>query len=207
MPKKMFRAGLVLSLLLFGCVAGAQAQETIKPDKRALIKEFLEVMGATKTTDAIVETMLQQQEKEIPKLLSTLLAGKVLTADEQAASEQKIRESSQRIGKKIRESLKRMNFGQMADDITASLFDKYFTETDLKEMIAFYKSPVGKKAIELMPVLFAESMTKGNEVLFPKLQEEVTKIMTDEVKQLEQEFAKMGQTPQPPAKSKKRRRQ
>jgi hypothetical protein len=207
MPGKTFRAGLVLSLLLFGCVAGAQAQETIKPEKRALIKELLEIMGGTKNVGAMMDAMIQQQEKDIPKLLSqTLLTGKVLTTDEQAASEQKIRESSLRISKKIREFFQRINYGQMVEDITTSLFDKYFTETDLKELSAFYKSPVGKKTVELMPALFAESIAKGNEVLLPKLQEEMNKIFLDELKQLEQDLAKVGQRPQPPAKSKKRRR-
>ena len=39
------------------------------------------------------------------------------------------------------------------------VYDKYFTEEDLTELITFYKSPVGKKLIKVTPQLMEDSMT------------------------------------------------
>jgi hypothetical protein len=41
------------------------------------------------------------------------------------------------------------------------IYDKYYTETDIDQLIEFYKSPVGKKMIEVQPQLTQESMLAG----------------------------------------------
>lgn len=52
------------------------------------------------------------------------------------------------------------------NDLTEMLvpvYKKYFTEADLKEMIAFYNSPVGKKFAQKSPAIMKESMIIGQE--------------------------------------------
>ncbi|WP_292009915.1 DUF2059 domain-containing protein [Chryseobacterium sp.] len=41
------------------------------------------------------------------------------------------------------------------------IYDKYYTESDLDELITFYKSPVGQKTIKNMPAILKESMEAG----------------------------------------------
>ncbi len=43
------------------------------------------------------------------------------------------------------------------------IYDKYYSEQDLDNLIAFYKTPTGKKVIESMPVIAQESMAAGQE--------------------------------------------
>jgi uncharacterized protein len=43
------------------------------------------------------------------------------------------------------------------------VYDKYYTEEDVDQMIAFYKTPVGKKLIEVLPKISQESMAVGQE--------------------------------------------
>ncbi len=38
------------------------------------------------------------------------------------------------------------------------IYDKYFTETELKELIAFYRSTTGRKLIKVMPMIMEDSM-------------------------------------------------
>ncbi len=38
----------------------------------------------------------------------------------------------------------------------AALYKKHFTEQEMQQMLAFYKTPVGAKTIQLMPQLFSE---------------------------------------------------
>ncbi len=41
------------------------------------------------------------------------------------------------------------------------VYEKYYTEDDIDQMIAFYKTPVGKKMIEVLPKVSQESMAVG----------------------------------------------
>jgi hypothetical protein len=44
----------------------------------------------------------------------------------------------------------------------ATIYDKHLTHAEVKELIKFYESPVGKKMISVMPAITAESMQAGN---------------------------------------------
>jgi hypothetical protein len=41
------------------------------------------------------------------------------------------------------------------------IYEKYYTETDINQLITFYNSPIGKKMIATMPQIMQESMTAG----------------------------------------------
>lgn len=41
------------------------------------------------------------------------------------------------------------------------IYDKYYTESDIKELTEFYQSPLGKKMITTMPQIVEESMQVG----------------------------------------------
>jgi hypothetical protein len=63
------------------------------------------------------------------------------------------------------------------------LYAKHFTEEELHQMIGFYKSPVGKKAIMLMPTLFQQGAAVGQQAMTkhaPKLQQALQRTLTDE---------------------------
>ncbi|WP_375181927.1 DUF2059 domain-containing protein [Chryseobacterium sp.] len=43
------------------------------------------------------------------------------------------------------------------------IYAKYYTESDLDELIKFYKTPIGQKTISNMPLIMNESMEVGRE--------------------------------------------
>lgn len=206
MSGKTIRAGLIVVLMLFGCVAGARAQAVVAPEKRELIKELLELTGGTKAIDAMMEAIDRQQERDLPELISQSVPGKNLTPAERAALEQKMRDTAIRVHKRMKAVFERMNYQQMVLDIGASIFSKYFDEGELKGMIAFYKSPLGKKTIELMPAMMTEMMAQMSKTILPKIQVEMDKIIADETKQFEQESKSVSRPPTPHKTSKRRRR-
>lgn len=48
-------------------------------------------------------------------------------------------------------------------DLTIPVYDKHFTHQEIKDMIALYKTPLGQKMLEKMPLIMQESMEKGQE--------------------------------------------
>ena len=54
---------------------------------------------------------------------------------------------------------KHLSYASIKEELI-SLYVSEFTETELKELVAFYRTPVGKKAVDKLPVL----MQKGAEL-------------------------------------------
>ncbi|WP_049723188.1 DUF2059 domain-containing protein [Gilvimarinus polysaccharolyticus] len=51
----------------------------------------------------------------------------------------------------------------MKEDM-AGIYRKYFTDDEIKKLIEFYKTPVGEKAINVMPQLFQEGSQIGMKI-------------------------------------------
>ena len=52
--------------------------------------------------------------------------------------------------------------GELEDGYVA-LYDRNFTAAELRGLIAFYESPIGKRFVEVQPVLMREGMAMGQE--------------------------------------------
>ena len=46
-------------------------------------------------------------------------------------------------------------------DLIVPIYDKYYSEQEVDELVAFYNSPVCKKTISMMPMIMQESMEAG----------------------------------------------
>ena len=181
---KIVKVSSVSCLILFGFAAGLQAQQRITPEKQALIRELLEVTGAQKNTNTIMSLMLAQLEKDLLNSLSQQIKNsKDLTEQQRADLEKKAGESTLRFTTRFRELFQQADFPHLIEEVSYAVYDKYFTENELRDMIVFYRSPTGKKSIEVMPQLFAESMRRVSEALTPKMQQIVNQIIEEEKKQ------------------------
>ncbi|MCC6461938.1 MAG: DUF2059 domain-containing protein [Saprospiraceae bacterium] len=48
-------------------------------------------------------------------------------------------------------------------ELVVPIYDKYYTEEDIRQLIVFYESPVGQKMVAQMPAVMQESMAVGQE--------------------------------------------
>lgn len=169
--------------------AGQASQQSITLEKRSLIKELFELTQLHNQMGQMTEAMLAQLEKQQLQLFSqSIKDGKELTDAEREARLKSITQQTQR----VRELLtRRVNFSQLIEEVMYPLYDKYFTEDDLKGVIAFYKSPAGRKFVEAGPKLTIESITKINELLVPQMQQ-LLRDITEEEKSLKQSGEKKG---------------
>jgi hypothetical protein len=51
----------------------------------------------------------------------------------------------------------RLNFSTIIETVYPPLYDKTFSEEELRQMVTFYRTPVGRKSIEVMPSLMQEA--------------------------------------------------
>ncbi len=75
--------------------------------------------------------------------------------------------------------MQKINFNEMVNEIASTLYDKYFTLEEIRDLNAFYKSPTGQKALKTMTPIAADTMQIMQEQLMPKLMI-VFKEITDE---------------------------
>ena len=46
-------------------------------------------------------------------------------------------------------------------DLTVPIYEKYYTENEIEQLIKFYKTPLGRKVTENLPMITQESMEAG----------------------------------------------
>jgi hypothetical protein len=53
--------------------------------------------------------------------------------------------------------VERLDFSEIIEAVYPPIYDEYFSEEELREMLVFYRTPVGRKSIEVMPSLMQEA--------------------------------------------------
>jgi hypothetical protein len=62
------------------------------------------------------------------------------------------------------EELKKEVKAEDFENMILPIYDKYYSESDIDQLIVFYNSPIGKKMISTMPQVMQESMTAGQKL-------------------------------------------
>lgn len=138
---------LALFVLLLAFAAPSYAQEDLTPAKKADIHRLLEVTGATNISQMFSQAVVRQMTEAIKKTRPDIPAKMFDVLAEE-------------VNKTIAESM--VAKGGFVDQVVP-VYHKYFSHEEIKAMVAFYQTPVGKKAIEVMPRMVQESMAIGQE--------------------------------------------
>ena len=121
-----------------GGTASAQSNVSIDPLKEADIRSLMELLGAR---DMVAEGASNAMEQAREKLRST-----VPNNDKGQAFVNAFATSYR----------KRFDADQVTDEL-ASLYDKHFTEDEIKGLLQFYGSPLGQKVAMEMPKIGRET--------------------------------------------------
>src|SRR5215472_1710336 len=110
------------------------AQVRPADEKAANIQQLMKMMG----TEKLVHSMIDQMMNAFRPMFTQAVKGSG-NADAVLNRVQEI----------MTEEFKAVDFTAL----TAGLYDKYFTSDEIKGLLAFYQSPVGQKAIQVLPAL------------------------------------------------------
>lgn len=151
----------------------------ISAEKRELIKELLEITESSKNANQIMDAMVRA---ELPKLVSTILKAVPALDSDRPEVQKQFSDIASRMAIKYRDRvLKKIDLNQLLEQVSYPIYDKYFTESELRDIIGFYKSSTGKKAISVLPQITVDSMSRTNDILLPKLSSIMTEIITEEL--------------------------
>jgi Uncharacterized protein conserved in bacteria (DUF2059) len=185
----------------------AHAQDTLTPEKQALIKEFMKLQTTSTNYVALMDQFLAQGLNQSAPLISEALKQEILKArtppseqktnstknsevpsrpllpDEEKRLKAEADEATERILVRIRaEFPKRVNFGELFDRVGVEIYAKHFSEEEIKELIVLYKSSVAQKLLRLLPQITAEVIPKVQEWITPTFTQMMEEAFAEEKK-------------------------
>lgn len=194
--KGFVRFTLVLTAVL-GFVFAANAQEgpALSAEKKKLISELVVLTKTDQQIIDITDKMLESMEILYPTIVEEFMSGTPdLSAYEKELLRKEMESGYKNFSQKFRERLPvEIDYRQYVEDSIYPLYNQFFTEKELADLVAFYKTETGQKTITVMPQLFAESLKLSQQFLLPKIMDLADRIIREEMDKL-----KKGPPPPPP---------
>ena len=158
----------VFSFALLLVASGVQAQsagtsDELSSEKAADINKLLEITDAVKIGQQMGDAMIG-------------LVGQIARQRNPGVDPADLDVISGIVSEVIRENIP----GLMA--ISGRIYHRHFSHSEIRELIAFFQTTVGKKAIKVMPELLRESMTAGQQwgqSLMPEVRKRVNDALKD----------------------------
>jgi uncharacterized protein len=120
----------------------AGEEKKISPAKEADIRKLLALLGTTAT----MEQTMQSMEKSIrPMMASSLPPG----------------DYQERLLTLFFEKFHSKMDVQKLTELAIPLYDKYYTDEDIKGLMQFYQTPLGRKTVKVLPNLMGELTEAG----------------------------------------------
>lgn len=162
-----FAASWIIAVF-FALPAMAQAQtDPLTAQKRADIRQLIGVTGTTKISGQFAEVTarslagaLKRQHPDLPERVSSQLRTELIALFEERANAQ----------------------GGLIDRIVG-IYHRQFTHSEVKELLAFNETPIGRKTLQVLPSIMSESMVAGQEwgsSLAPEVQKRVKAVLAKE---------------------------
>lgn len=194
--KKYLILCVFLSVVCLTSSVFSQQKTEISDEKKAVISEVLTILKAEVQTKEIMQAMFAQMESMYPSIIDSLVDKQTeLTAAQKEQVKKELIERNSSFNTRFNEKfIKMINFQDYMNQVFYPLYDKFFTTAELKDLLAFYKTPTGQKFISVMPQLTGESMKLAQEYLLPRIDGLMKEIMDEDLN-----YIKSNKNP-PPAK-------
>jgi hypothetical protein len=135
------RATFLVILLAVATPLLAQ-DRTVESQKDANIERLMKLLGAGDLQQNLMDRMMAMLKQSF---------------DPAGQGDERVQKMLSRFTVLFTEEMKKVNL----TGITHELYSKYFTNEDILGLISFYESPVGKKAIQMLPQIQAEGFDRG----------------------------------------------
>lgn len=182
---RTIKLNILAALLLFLLTNVSQAQPA-STEKQSLIQEYFEITGGRQLMNEILDATYAELDNTMSTLMKTTIEqSSDLSASQKAELQKDMPGAVARLNKKFRDELKKeLDFAKVIEEVNYQLLDKYFTESELKDLIAFYQTPTGQKVISVQPKLHKDASAKLNAVLMPAIQRVIRRTTSNEIDEM-----------------------
>jgi len=129
----------------------AAAPAPVDPAKQAAIKDLLDAIDAQKLVGAIGNSAQMQAKQLVPAILSDALSeNKTMTDKQKQASVPTLQKNAvPKLVDSAGQVFATDSFRQDAMQAQYDAYAKYYSTSEIKDLTAFYKSPTGRKFIQV----------------------------------------------------------
>lgn len=129
----------------------AAAAAPVDPAKQAAIKELLDAIDAQKLVGAIGNSAQMQAKQYVPEILSEALSeNKTLSEKQKQAAVPTLQKNAvQKLVDSAGQVFATDGFRQDAMQAQYDAYAKYYSTDEIKDLTKFYKSPTGRKFIQV----------------------------------------------------------
>ncbi len=154
----------------------------LSPEKKALIMDLLKITEADKAVDKVVAQMMAAHQKQYPLMIAQIVnADSSLTDAQKKDIIDKSNQRSTRSSERLKELFtQKIDLGDVLNKVALVVYGKNFNDGELKDIIAFYKTPTGQKSLKQMPEVMRESMDMTTTLIAPQMGQIITQLMDEE---------------------------
>lgn len=153
------RRALIVAVGLAIALPLVAADATPTKRQRELVLELLQLTLGGSTANDVLDVMLAQAEQQY------------LAEAEAKGYTPKDVEDKKRLYAIFHEEVAGIDVPEAMEEAAVAIYARHFTERELADLVAFYKSPTGRKSIKLLPEILRESTEAGRKYLTPLLDE------------------------------------
>lgn len=161
----------VMASLAFASSAMAQTPAKVDPAMQLAINDLL----ASMNYDQVFKQTLAVMAEQMP---ANMLAGATaainsspkLNAEQKKKELEKLSQEMPKVVAALNELLSDPAIFQEMMAEMGPLYARHFTTDEVRQMAAFYRSPLGAKILTTMPAVVNESMALGQKVMIPRIQ-------------------------------------
>lgn len=177
---KKFLVALTAAAAFAALPSPALAAPVADPQTTAAVKTMLDAMEVRKNMLA----MYGEMQKAMPSIMRQQAVG-LIQADPKLSAEQK-KEAVARVDRTlpgvVQSVGKIFSDPALVDEMITEMVPLYannYTVAEIRQLTAFYQSPLGRKMMSLTPKLSTEAMTIAQRVVTPRLGKLLNDVMQD----------------------------
>jgi hypothetical protein len=186
MPRSGDESGLTprIALLLLGSVLAlfaSEARAEVSESKRLLIRELLQLSGGGQAAEEVAQLFLVQIGHVYGSMVEEVLASESdLSAEEKQALREHLADFDRFAVAFSARFSERIDLDAVLETVYVPLYDRYFTESELGEIVAFYRTPAGRKMIAVLPGLMQDGLQATVPLVQPKVMALVGEILAEQ---------------------------
>lgn len=148
--------------------AESPPEATISDSKREKINELLTIIDLEGLSAEMANNVFGYMAEQFPSMMRSMVPNwENLPPEEQARFEDEIDRIYGRLSALLQETFVALQPEMAA--IHFELYDYYYTESEIEDLIQFYRTDTGKKTLKILPQLTQEANQKFGDLLMPEI--------------------------------------
>jgi len=181
---------LTLFLCAFAFLTQIKAQTTIPDEKQAALKELIALINENHKAGDIVALLSRQMESSRVAAVKSMLdeRGDLTAADRQALEKSLIDDAGKTLARFQEKLMQKLDYENTMKEIVIAVYDKYYSLEEIKDLLAFYKTPTGQKTLKQMMPLMTDTMQRVQTILLPKIPVVIRELQEEDRQDIEKQI-------------------